>query len=71
MEEMGDMWIADGYGEQYVHRYNKSGDYISSINGEEGQAGPFGGPHALWIGGPQVGTGALHSRAKERSHPGI
>ena len=46
----GDIWVADGYGEQYVHRYNKSGDYISSINGEEGQAGPFGGPHALWIG---------------------
>ena len=46
----GDIWVADGYGEQYVHRYNKSGDYISSINGEEGQAGAFGGPHALWIG---------------------
>ena len=46
----GDIWVADGYGEQYVHRYNKSGDYIGSINGEEGEAGPFGGPHALWIG---------------------
>ena len=46
----GDIWVSDGYGEQYVHRYDKSGDYIGSINGEEGQAGPFGGPHALWIG---------------------
>jgi len=46
----GDIWVADGYGEQYVHRYNQAGDYIGSINGEEGQAGPFGGPHALWIG---------------------
>ena len=46
----GDIWVADGYGEHYVHRYNRSGDYISSINGEEGQTGPFRGPHGLWIG---------------------
>ena len=46
----GDLWVADGYGEQLVHRYSRSGDYIGSINGAEGQAGPFGSPHGLWIG---------------------
>ena len=45
----GDVWVADGYGASYVHRYNKAGDYISSINGQEGQAGPFDCPHAIFI----------------------
>ena len=44
----GDIWVADGYGESYVHRYTKSGEYISSINGEEG-AGRFNCPHAIFI----------------------
>ena len=37
----GDIWVADGYGESYVHRYSKAGEYLSSINGEEGRAGRF------------------------------
>ena len=45
----GDIWVADGYGQSYVHRYNKAGEYISSINGEEGQAGRFNTPHAIFI----------------------
>ena len=45
----GDVWVADGYGASYVHRYSKTGDYISSINGEEGQAGRFDCPHAIFI----------------------
>ena len=45
----GDIWVADGYGESYVHRYNKTGEYISSINGEEGRAGRFNCPHGIFI----------------------
>ncbi len=45
----GDIWVADGYGESYVHRFTASGEYVSSINGEEGDAGPFACPHAVWI----------------------
>ena len=41
--------MSDGYGEYYVHRYDKDGNYIGSINGEEGQAGPFDLPHGIWI----------------------
>ena len=44
----GDVWVADGYGESYVHRYDKDGNYISSINGEEG-AGRFDCPHGIFI----------------------
>ena len=45
----GDVWVADGYGLSYVHRYRKDGEYISSISGEEGSAGRFNQPHAVFI----------------------
>ena len=44
----GDVWVADGYGESYVHRFGKPGDYLGSINGEEG-AGRFDCPHGIFI----------------------
>ena len=45
----GDVWVADGYGMSYLHRYNKAGEYVSSINGEEGDAGRFDQPHGIFI----------------------
>ena len=45
----GDIWVADGYGQSYVHRYSNEGDYVSSINGEEGSAGRFNCPHAVFV----------------------
>jgi len=45
----GDIWVSDGYGESYVHRYDKSGNYLGSINGEEGAAGRFDCPHGIFI----------------------
>ncbi len=45
----GDVWAADGYGESYVHRYDSSGNYIASINGEDGRAGAFNCPHSVWV----------------------
>ena len=45
----GDIYVADGYGSSYVHRYDKSGGYIDSINGEEGEAGRFATPHGVWV----------------------
>lgn len=44
----GDIWVADGYGSSLVHRYDKNGKYIQTINGEEG-AGRFNCPHSLFI----------------------
>jgi hypothetical protein len=41
----GDVWVADGYGAHYVHRYTKAGAYVTSINGTEGKAGAFLCPH--------------------------
>ncbi|MFQ6029431.1 MAG: hypothetical protein ACE5Q6_18295 [Dehalococcoidia bacterium] len=45
----GDIWVADGYGQSYVHRYDQRGRYLGSINGEEGEAGAFNCPHAIFI----------------------
>jgi hypothetical protein len=43
----GDIWLTDGYGSNMIHRYAKSGAYLSSINGTEGNAGAFACPHAV------------------------
>ncbi|MBL8994597.1 MAG: hypothetical protein JNM63_14725 [Spirochaetia bacterium] len=45
----GDIWVADGYGSSLVHRYDKNGDYLQSISGAEGSAGPFKCPHGIWM----------------------
>ena len=45
----GDVWVADGYGQSHVHRFTSSGEYVGSINGEEGQAGRFNCPHAIFV----------------------
>jgi hypothetical protein len=44
-----DIWVADGYGSHYVHRYDKSGRYIGGINGSEGKAGIFDCPHGIMM----------------------
>ena len=45
----GDVWVTDGYGQNQVHRFTKSGDYLNSINGEEGEVGAFETPHAIFV----------------------
>jgi len=54
----GDVWVTDGYGSGYIHRYTKNGGYIASINGTEGQAGAFNCPHGITFipkpNGPQL-----------------
>jgi len=43
----GDVWVTDGYGSNWIHRYDKSGAYLASINGTEGNAGAFKCPHGI------------------------
>ncbi|HLF04566.1 MAG TPA: hypothetical protein VI855_05065, partial [Dehalococcoidia bacterium] len=45
----GDIWMADGYGQSYVHRYDKAGNHLASLSGEEGTAGRFNTPHGIFI----------------------
>jgi hypothetical protein len=44
----GDIWVADGYGSGVVHRYDRHGDHLSTLTGEEaGQR--LACPHAVFI----------------------
>lgn len=44
----GDIWVADGYGAAYLHRYDRDGRYLSSIDGSNG-AGRFRHPHGVYV----------------------
>lgn len=48
IEETGDVWVADGYGQDLVHRFDMSGQHVRSLTGEEG-AGRFSCPHGLVV----------------------
>jgi hypothetical protein len=41
--------VADGYGQNCVHRFTKSGEYVGTINSEEAQVGAFNCPHAIFV----------------------
>lgn len=48
----GDSYVTDGYGANYVHRYNAKGDYLSSWGGKSTAAkedGKFSTPHKIII----------------------
>ena len=47
-EGTGDVWVADGYGSSMVHRFDKQGDLLLTLTGEEG-GGRFLCPHAVFI----------------------
>ena len=44
----GDVWVADGYGQSLLHRYDADGTYRETIDGTEG-AGRFDCPHAVFF----------------------
>ncbi len=44
----GDIWVADGYGGDLVHRFAANGEYLATLDGSQG-AGRFAVPHALFI----------------------
>ncbi len=45
----GDFFVADGYGSFYIHRYDKTGAWQSSLGGPGEGKGKFDTPHGLWI----------------------
>ncbi len=45
----GDVYVADGYGKGWVHRFSAAGALIQSWNGSEGAAGAFSCPHGIGI----------------------
>jgi hypothetical protein len=48
----GDFYVTDGYGANYVHRYNAKGEYLDSWGGRSGkekEEGKFSTPHKIII----------------------
>jgi hypothetical protein len=45
----GDLFIGDGYGSSYIHRYSKDGDYLRLICGPGSAKGQVSCPHGLWV----------------------
>lgn len=45
----GDIYITDGYGESWVHRYDKTGKHIQSWGGKGSEPGKMSCPHGIWI----------------------
>jgi hypothetical protein len=48
VEESGDVWVADGYGDNLVHRFSADGEHLKTLTGDEG-AGRFSCPHGLLV----------------------
>ena len=42
----GDLFVADGYGQSWVHRFSAEGEYLTSFNGG---ASPLDNPHGIMI----------------------
>ncbi len=50
----GDVYVTDGYGANYIHRYNAKGEYLNSWGGKASKENPkedgkFNTPHAIII----------------------
>ena len=48
VDETDEIWIADGYGENLVHRFDATGRCVQTLTGEEG-AGRFDCPHGVVV----------------------
>jgi DNA-binding beta-propeller fold protein YncE len=48
VEESGELWVADGYGQNLVYRFDADGRHIQTLTGDEG-AGRFDCPHGVIV----------------------
>ena len=45
----GGFYVADGYGSNYVHQFDKSDTYVKTGGGTGEAAGPYRTPHGIWL----------------------
>ncbi|TLS52598.1 hypothetical protein FE782_08150 [Paenibacillus antri] len=45
----GDIYVADGYGQNWVHRYRANGEYVGSFGGTGSEPGRFKCPHGISV----------------------
>jgi len=54
----GDFYVADGYGRNWIHQYDRNAKYVRSFGGPGKEPGQLSCPHGIWIdtrkGAPEV-----------------
>jgi DNA-binding beta-propeller fold protein YncE len=45
----GTLFVTDGYGAGWVHRFDSEGAYLSSFGGPGDESGRFRTPHGVWV----------------------
>lgn len=45
----GDFYVGDGYGQSWVHQYDRQGSYLRSFGGPGSAPGQLQCPHGLWV----------------------
>lgn len=45
----GGFWIADGYGSNFIHRFDHTGQWRQTFGGTGDAAGQFKTPHGIWL----------------------
>lgn len=45
----GDIFITDGYGSNWIHKYTGAGEYVKSFGGPGNEPGQLACPHGVWI----------------------
>ncbi len=45
----GDFYVADGYGQSWIHQYTIKGEYIRSWGGKGSEPGQMSCPHGIWL----------------------
>lgn len=45
----GGFWVADGYGSNLIHQYDRSAKYVRTFGGTGEEPGEFKTPHGLWF----------------------
>lgn len=45
----GSLWVADGYGSNWIHKYSRDGSYMKTFGGAGTEPGQVNQPHGLWV----------------------
>lgn len=45
----GDLFVADGYGTSWIHRFSSAGEYLESFGGRGRGKGMLQTPHGMWL----------------------
>ncbi len=45
----GGFYVADGYGSNYIHQYDKDAKYVRTFGGTGEEPGKFKTPHGIWL----------------------